>query len=372
MNKTKCISLFIIVTIILLSTVVVEASEQTTKKESIFDIIHNFIFNKPKVETLWWFDDTHNYCQKSSFSGDYLYKGLKTFETKLVCTYNLKASQNTKNNNIQSTKSIKISTTTHTPKVKILWLYDNLHKKCRQSIIGGNSKSKIFETKSECLSYLNDDINKDIVEQYTYPKPDYQPLLREYKIDKSYDIWKAQDPSSYITPENEWVKYYASKLFINKNGVLLYKIKEPYPVVSRTSFVNNYITDDEMFKYPPNADYWVNSDYYLVNGMKGDCEDFAITIASMFLSGETSILKDDTFVKQKIQSKVVMGYYKNVRHTWVEYEVYGDTYIASSDGNYYVSNIKQGSITDYIKKAEIEDKVNPIFEFTDKYFKKIN
>lgn len=192
------------------------------------------------------------------------------------------------------------------------------------------------------------------------------PVLRDYKSENTLNgFYQPTEPKSYIIPKNEWVKYYASQLFINKDGVLQYKIKEPFPVVSYTSFMNNYIKDEEQFKVD---DYWINPDYYLTHNMTGDCEDFALTVTSMMLSGEISILQDDTFIKQKIPAKAMMGYYEGKRHTWVEYEIYGNTYIAHSEGNYYVLDIKQGSITDYVKKSDVKDNFKPLFEFTDEYF----
>lgn len=93
----------------------------------------------------------------------------------------------------------------------------------------------------------------------TYPKPSYIPTLRKYEIDKSHDIWHTKDPSSYITPKNEWVKYYA------KNDLSIRTI---------------YILDNENPNDNFADDYWQNADYTLYIG-SGDCEDIAISEVSI-------------------------------------------------------------------------------------------
>lgn len=89
------------------------------------------------------------------------------------------------------------------------------------------------------------------------------PKLRPYDIDKSSEIWHAKDPSSYITPDNEWVKYYAN-LLKNNESIELY-----------------YRTDKEMYPDAPNEDVWQNADYTLYS-QQGDCEDLAIAWVSIF------------------------------------------------------------------------------------------
>lgn len=93
----------------------------------------------------------------------------------------------------------------------------------------------------------------------TYPKPTYTPKLRPYIIDKSHDIWHAADPSSYIEPNNEWVKYYA-------NNINLVQIQ--------------YRTDEETYPNDINKDVWQNADYTLYT-MQGDCEDESIVRVSI-------------------------------------------------------------------------------------------
>lgn len=96
-----------------------------------------------------------------------------------------------------------------------------------------------------------------------YPKPSYTPTLLPINCyNKNYEIWHPCSPSTYIIPENEWVKYYADKLE-NGEGVSLY-----------------YKTDRELYPYAPNDDVWQNADYtaYI---QQGDCEDLSILRVSM-------------------------------------------------------------------------------------------
>jgi len=123
-----------------------------------------------------------------------------------------------------------------------------------------------------------------------YPEPAYTPPMRPYQINKDHDIWHATDPASYITPDNEWVKYYASKLYIDQDGRLRYKDR---PVQLRVDtqgnvlqwtdepFLNSYVSDDDQFHFPPNADVWVMPEYYLTHGMKDDCDGWMVTVTSM-------------------------------------------------------------------------------------------
>ena len=114
-----------------------------------------------------------------------------------------------------------------------------------------------------------------------YPEPKNVPSLRKFEINKDSDhkIWSAKDPKSYITPHNEWVLHVASQLYVDKDGRIRYK-NRPVPwvvsykgnVISWTDkpFYNSYVSDDELFNFPPNGDLWQNADYYLSHGEKGD------------------------------------------------------------------------------------------------------
>lgn len=202
-----------------------------------------------------------------------------------------------------------------------------------------------------------------------YPKPSYTPTLRPYLIDKTHDIWHARDPTSYITPDNEWVKHYASQLYIDIDGRFRYK-NQKVPLVEDLKgnivewvdkpLLNNYTTD--MSQYPNfDGDMWVMPDYYSVNGMKDDCDGWGIAVTSMLLSGEMSVKTNNGFVKQTIPAKAVLGYATGLRDMWVEYKVDGITYITSA--------AKSSGFTLFFPFESGDRKYYyPVFEFDNKNF----
>ena len=210
-----------------------------------------------------------------------------------------------------------------------------------------------------------------------YPEPDYKPALRPYRINKDHDIWHAEDPISYITPQNEWVRYYASQLYVDHDGRIRYKnIRVPWVagedgrIISWIDkpFLNNYQSDDVRFNYPANGDMWVMPDYYLTSGMSDDCDGWAVTVASLLLSGELSVKQSGYFIKQIIPAKVVLGYVDNYRDAWVEYDAYNKTFFTSTS---WVNSGPDGkgktSSTSFMeRKAKVN--ARPVFEFTDRYF----
>ncbi len=216
-----------------------------------------------------------------------------------------------------------------------------------------------------------------------YPKPTYIPTLRFYDIDKSHDIWHAKDPSSYITPNNEWVRYYASQLYVDTDGWVKYKNeKVPYlmdvrgNILSWTnkSFINNYTFDiyREAYGYvDENNVPWLMPDFYLANGHRGVCSGWALAVTSMMLSGEMST-KDynGNLVKQVIPAKSVMGYVGSAagRDVWVEYQAYGKSWITSTGLDKEPYNGNRTSTTSFIIK---DSQFRGVFEFTDKYFKEV-
>ncbi len=238
---------------------------------------------------------------------------------------------------------------------------------------------------------LPDVIPGDIV----YSKPVNMPSLRQYDINKDGDMWRAQKPQSYITPNDEWVKYIASQLYINEHGRIAYK-NRPIPLLENFDgkilawtdepFFNNYMLDNELFNFPANADLWQNADYYLSHGMRGDCEDWAIAIVSMMSSGEMSLkisrkdYEDDRennsennddnwiYVKQVIPAKVVLGLSGGQRDAWVEYSVYRNRYFSSTGTIFNQGTGKDESITTFHSKEECCHQFEPIYQFTSEYF----
>lgn len=204
-----------------------------------------------------------------------------------------------------------------------------------------------------------------------YPQPLYIPELRPYIIDRSDDIWHARSPSSYITPDNDWVKHYASQLYVDHDGHIYYKNKKvPWLtdgdrvlIWTNEPFTNNYVTDKSR-----GNDHWQNADYYLTHNNQGDCEDWTIAVTSMMLSGEMSLKENNSFIKQKIQAKMFLGYINGIRDAWVEYSVNGKTYITSTSLKSIPFSNERIPATLFTLKNE---QFVPYFELTDSYFVKV-
>lgn len=215
------------------------------------------------------------------------------------------------------------------------------------------------------------------------PKPDYIPTLRKYEINKDNDIWKAQDPSSYIEPDNEWVKYYADKLFVDTDGRIKYK-NEEHAVVryldgsvdyDNKLFENNYVTLRDYFgRDIANNDYWINADYYLYNGQRGICSSWMIAVTSMLLSGETSTKQDNKFIKQVIPAKAFLGYSGSNKDGWIEYEVYGKRFLSTTGlikENPFFDDMVSYTVFGNVSEEYKNRHIIPVFEFTDKYFRRV-
>lgn len=76
--------------------------------------------------------------------------------------------------------------------------------------------------------------------------------------------------SSYITPNNEVVQWYADHTTLTSTGLIWKHNKTPLKF--------NYKTDKELFN---KKDMWQNPDYYLTHNLTGDCEDFSFAYASI-------------------------------------------------------------------------------------------
>jgi len=228
----------------------------------------------------------------------------------------------------------------------------------------------------------NNLINGDVQTQSTtaYSKPNHIPALKPYIIDKSRDIWQAQDPSSYITPDNEWVKYHASLLYIDYDGRIRYKnrtvpllVDEKANVLLWTDepFLNNYSYD--IYKqaygfYDRDNIQWFMPDYYLTHGMTGVCSAWAVTVTSLMLSGEMSIKEKGQFVRTVVPAKAVLGYMGGYRDAWTEYQVYGKTFLTTTSlVNTGIEGQEKISSTEFVEKNE--KNTMPIIEFTDEYFR---
>jgi hypothetical protein len=213
-----------------------------------------------------------------------------------------------------------------------------------------------------------------------YSKPTNVPVLMKNELvkDSNFKLWMVRNPESFVLPNNEWVKYYASQLYITEDGIIKYKNRPiPYAVNYDGTilswidepFWNKYISDDIQFDYPANGDMWQNADYYLFHGFKGDCEDWAIATASLMLSGEMSINENGTYVRQVIPAKVVVGHMKTTGHAWTEYIVHNASFITSV-GHWINPNdgSSESTLAFYPDTDEEWKNFHPIYQFSNAYF----
>ncbi len=210
-----------------------------------------------------------------------------------------------------------------------------------------------------------------------YPAPSYTPpVIRSYSVNREHDIWHAEDPASYITPENAWVKYFASQLYIDYDGRVRYKDR-PVPLRVDTKgnvlqwidepLINNY-SFDIYGKVDKNNIPWLMPDYYLTHGLTGVCSAWAVTVTSLMLSGEMSLKENGGFVKGFIPAKAVLGYMGSYRDGWVEYRAYGKIFLTTTGlVNAGIDGSEKRSATEFIEKNE-KTTARPVFEFTDAHF----
>lgn len=208
------------------------------------------------------------------------------------------------------------------------------------------------------------------------------PTLRDCNMNTKPNYWRPENPTSYIIPDNRWVKYYASQLYVSPDGKIRYKDQKVAASVDTDGtvlawkdklFKGEYVPDsvqfkDKSFQPPDKIDYYTNPDYYLFNSRKGDCEDYATAVCSMLLSGEVSIQNaDNLFVKQFVPAKVVMGWCGGERHTWVEYMAYDTVFACDCGVNAHTGK----SVTKYTTKDEMYNywDFKPVYEYNDVIFR---
>lgn len=213
-----------------------------------------------------------------------------------------------------------------------------------------------------------------------YPMPAYVPRMRLFEYSNYNGFYLPEKPSSYITPDNEWVRYYANQLYIEYDGGIRYKNKQ-IPVYidsegriigwTEEPFINNYSLNVYGKNVDKNNIPWMMPDYYLTHGMTGVCTAWSATVASMMLSGEMSIKQSDgTLLKQVIPANVIVGYSGGIKDAWVEYIVYGSKFITSTSSKTDGYG-ELGSATSFIAEIDWRNQFIPKFEITDKYFKRV-
>ena len=112
---------------------------------------------------------------------------------------------------------------------------------------------------------INDTIKDENTTIDPMPISDY---IRAYNMTKTGVIWRAKNGSSYIDTDHEVVQWYARNTILNESGLYYLNGKMVLP---------RYLHDSNYEK----GDHWMNADYYLSHNLTGDCDDFAIGIASI-------------------------------------------------------------------------------------------
>ena len=150
------------------------------------------------------------------------------------------------------------------------------------------------------------DVNKTI--NVTVEVIDPMPVsehIRKFNMTKMGRMYRAIDGPSYIDPDHEVVQWFARNTVLNETGLYYLNGKRLSP---------EYHSDFDC----ENGEYWLNADYYLSNGMCGDCEDFAIGIASILeAKGVPNII-------------TITSNRRTSGHAYAEYYYEGEYYIADT------------------------------------------
>ncbi len=156
------------------------------------------------------------------------------------------------------------------------------------------------------------------------------PSLLEYKVNKSTEIWSAEDPTLYITPHASTVQLHSKKLKLTEinESIYIFQYQDGTPLRL------NYVRDQEQFGA---EDYWVNPSYYLshaYNGktLSGDCEDSALAMTSILIA-------------KGYNTVAILGHVKKNdgttgRHAWAETIIDGKTYVVDGNILYEKSNFQ--------------------------------
>lgn len=139
----------------------------------------------------------------------------------------------------------------------------------------------VIET-PQMVAVVNDPNNIDVSAENVEVQinmPEFETALKPMgKLNRKNHILYPEDASSYITPENKVVSWYAENTVLTDEALLWKGTGDAVEF--------KYRTDNDQFNNPPDGDLWQNPDYYLANGNMGDCEDFSIAFASILEAKE--------------------------------------------------------------------------------------
>jgi len=160
----------------------------------------------------------------------------------------------------------------------------------------------------------NPDANNDGI-------PDGFPSLRHQEIGDQRGFYMPNDPSSYITPDNEVVQGFANNLEVrdypaainiggnNISGIKFMRFADGKPLMGK------YFFDAEHLGH---TDYWQNPEHFLTTLGRGDCEDYALA--------SNSLLEAKGY-----DSVVVLGTMKGEGHAWTETIIDGKAYLTDNN-----------------------------------------
>jgi len=137
------------------------------------------------------------------------------------------------------------------------------------------------------------------------------------------DISHPYNMSGYVQPNSSFVRELAGQLYVDTDGTAKY-------ITNNSIWRIPYMWDTWQFD---RADYWQSAYTYWKNNLTGDCEDRAIFLMSMMLSGNMSIVQNYTLTKVKIPVAMYLGTAGRATDAWVQYSLYNKTFASTVGPN---------------------------------------
>ncbi len=142
--------------------------------------------------------------------------------------------------------------------------------------------------------------------------------LRPYYPNTSYDPWMPDNYQNYIEDINasnfSFRYWHDGSLGIFLNGKV-FKPKYQQDDARWYRAANQTLPTD----FNRASDFWLTPSFYMANNFTGDCEDYALFIASVAKA-------------KNLSHYVCLGWHRNVRHAWAEVRYNGTWYVM--DVNY--------------------------------------
>lgn len=194
------------------------------------------------------------------------------------------------------------------------------------------------------------------------PKTAEKSKLWNYYPNKTHEIWIAENYRDYIIPENKIVKEFSDSVYLYQTDSMGTYLIPGYKILDKEFVRFIYVADsDSLFAEANqpveidsfgNRDFWLNPDYYVYNGFKGDCEDYVLLWASVFEDWN-------------IHYMIVGGYLNKQRDWWIEFIYDNERYIGQVEiGMIRIDKIQQ----EYnFRPVQMFSKRLPIQKYNDSY-----